>query len=777
MDYIITQNMINRLPKGMIIFKEGEPVQYIAMLIKGRVVIRSHGVNITVGPGSFIGVNDLYTGKYQSIYEADDDIALHIYPVSKAEDLEAILSANSECNGFIVATLNRLIYEYNVICRELAREAASLHQFLKSTYQQCLDLANHKIEFPQYLNRIMSHSPEDDGLELLECRINYYSECRNLPINVVKQFYSHSNTITLYEVDEQVNIINQQMEMVKKLAENYASMAGCLLDNSDSCLFYVLNTLADDEALILEKSSYLLDVLDNITNEINKAAGFMKQILGRELAIDRKRMEKLNHLLLTRNMTAIKMQAGGKPYTEEEARLALEELKDSFDKILSYAGVDEEKAEPMKKDMQDFIMMKDKLSNDNTARAVRRKITENYYNLYKEVFIKAYNDSGVPRLIELFLKYGYVDERLLTEEQLLYFYFLPDDDRDIEPFKVYDIVTWLTLIYEGKKEPSKNEFALDYTEMLMDMKRQGRLTEKEMLIWQTDAEKKLEYEIKNMFRYNNRIVNGQITTFVPVLHKEQLISDMNRIRVTAAKIKASLEKLISIDYSVFDREIIYSNSEKNIKREYIIKKVYPDIILMPTVGVNGVMWQDITGKKRDTPGRFILPAFTEIDMDNMLARVLGRFRWEICRTVEGAMWNDITKKSLTSEYTYYLQFYRKMRDLSEEKKEKIKNQIQRGRNIREVFIADYLSWILYEASGAIKLTKPAREILATYCPFSRKIREQLKMQPIFEEAMNRYYFEKKKKIREIEGRYRMLEKENIEITQELMDTLTYYKES
>lgn len=777
MDYKITQNAINRLPKGMVIFKEGEPAQYIAMLIKGRVVIRSHGVNITVGPGSFIGVNDLYTGKYQSVYEADDDIALYIYPVSKVEDLDAILSANSECNGYIVATLNKLIYEYNEICREFAREVASLHQFLKDTYQQCLDLINHKIEFPQYLNRIMSLSPGDDGLEMLDGRINFYSECRNMPISVVKQFYSYSNTITLYEVEEQVNIINQQIEIIKGLVENYASIAGCLMDNSDSCLFYVLNTLAEDEALILEKNSYLLDILDNIINEINKAAGFMKQMLGREMAIDRKRMEKLNHLLLTRNMTAIKMQAGGKPYTEEEARLALEELKDSFDKILSYAGVDAKNTESMKKDMQDFIMMKDKLSNDDTARAIRRKVTENHYNLYKEVFIKAYNDSGVPRLIELFLKYGYADERLLTEEQLLYFYFLPDDDRDIEPFKVYDIVTWLTLVYEGKKEPSKNEFDLDYTEMLMDMKRQGRLTEKEMLIWQSDAEKKLEYEIKNMFRYNNRVANGQITTFVPVLHKEQLISDMNRIRVTASKIKASLEKLIGIDYSVFDREIIYSNSEKNIKREYIIKKVYPDIILMPTVGVNGVMWQDITGKKRDTPGRFILPAFTEIDLDNMLARVLGRFRWEICRTVEGAMWNDITKKSLTSEYTYYLQFYRKMRDLSEEKKEKIKNQLQRGRNIREVFISDYLSWILYEATGAIKLTKPAREILATYCPFSRKIREQLKMQPIFEEAMNRYYSDKKKKIREIEGRYRMLEKENIEITQELMDTLTYYRES
>ena len=777
MDYKVTQNAINRFPKGMVIFREGAPVQYIGMLIKGKVTMNNQGAKIIIGPGSFIGVNDLFTGRYQSTYEANEDIAMHMYPAGKVEDLEAILSANNECNGYIVASLNKLIYELNLICRELTKEAASLHQFLKESYQQCLNLSNHKFEFPKLLNRIMSQSVNDGELELLADRINYYSECRNMPLSVVKQFYGFSNAITLYEVDEQVNIINELMEAAKSLTESYTSNIKCLMGDTDSCLFHVLNQLAEDEELLLEKNSYMLDIMENIIDEINKAAGFLMQLLGRELTIDKTRMEKLHHLLLTRNITAIKKHAKGHSYTEEEARQALDELRDSFVKILSYAGADDEEAENMKKAMQEFIMMKDKLSNDDTARAIRRRLTDNFYSLYKRVFIKAYHDENAPRLIELFLRYGIADERLLTEEQLLYFYFLPDDDEELEDYKVYDIVSWLKLIYEGKKEPSKNEFDLDYAEMLADMKRQGKLSEKELYIWQTDREKKLEYEINNMFRYNNRIANGQITSFVPVLHRDMLISDMNRIRVTAARIKASLDKLTGIDYSVFDREVLYTNPEKNIKREYIIKKVYPDIILMPTAGINGVMWQDISGKKRDTSGRFILPSFTEIDLDTMLAKLLGRFRWEICRTIEGAMWNDITNKSLTSEYTYYLQFYKKMRDLSEEKKEKIKSQIQRSRNIREVFISDYISWILYEASGAIKLTKPAREIMATYCPFSKKIREQLRLQPIFEEAMNRYYSEKKKKIKEIEGRYRLLEKENIEITKELQDTLSYYKES
>jgi hypothetical protein len=189
------------------------------------------------------------------------------------------------------------------------------------------------------------------------------------------------------------------------------------------------------------------------------------------------------------------------------------------------------------------------------------------------------------------------------------------------------------------------------------------------------------------------------------------------------------------------------------------------------------MWQEITGKRRDSAGRFLLPAFTDVNLIELFVRVFGRFRWELCRSIEGTAWNDIKHKSLTSEYSDYLQFYRKNKELSEERKEKLKHQILKGRNSsREIFVIDYEQWINYESMGALKLNRPVREMMATYCPFSKEIREQIKLQPVFEEAMLRYYREKQKKIREIESRHRMLLKDQIELTQELEGTLSYYKE-
>ena len=49
-------------------------------------------------------------------------------------------------------------------------------------------------------------------------------------------------------------------------------------------------------------------------------------------------------------------------------------------------------------------------------------------------------------------------------------------------------------------------------------------------------------------------------------------------------------------------------------------------------------------------------------------------------------------------------------------------------------------------------------------------------QPLFAEAMTRFNRENSKKIHEIDLRYKALEKEGIELTQELIETRAYYNE-
>ena len=73
------------------------------------------------------------------------------------------------------------------------------------------------------------------------------------------------------------------------------------------------------------------------------------------------------------------------------------------------------------------------------------------------------------------------------------------------------------------------------------------------------------------------------------------------------------------------------------------------------------------------------------------------------------------------------------------------------------------------------MNKVARELLATYCPFGVGVRNTLKTQPIFEDAMGRFERGRSKKAYELEMRYRVLEKEKGELPEELTETLNYYK--
>lgn len=777
MEWKINPNAANQLIKGTRIFTEGEPVYSIALLLKGRVLIQNNGAKMIAGSGAFLGLNDLYTGKYQSTYTALDDLLIYAFSVNQQEQLEKILSINSDYHGFMVASNNRIIAELDQVYQGIRKSWSNIYEFLTKSYADYLESGSRLGYRVRTLDKIANLSMPMHDLEMFEDRINYYIECKSLPMDVVKAFYSYGNEITLYQVKDQVSIINQQIEILKELSEGYIVMVDCLFNDTEDCFFQLIGNLILEISKEGGDNQELFNLMDQIIEEVNKAEVFINRVLGITYNINRSRMEEIYNLLLKGTKGTNNIETFLK-YPKEDANNAVEELSQSYQKILDYAEIGPEKAEDMSNTMLDFVNLKDRMSSENDARLIRKKLTAHYYEIYLKAFIKAYHSKRVPKVIDLFLKYGYADERLLTKDQLLSLYFLKERSDIDSPFGIYNIKEWLTLIYEGKKEPSKNEFDMEYPEFVNSLKKQGRLNEKEVKEWLINPIRKIEYEIQNMFAYNNRTTNGQITSFVPVLHKDMLASDFDRIYVTHEKIVNAMQDLLEIDYSIFDREVIYSNQEKNIVKEYMIKRVFPDIILMPTVGTHGIMWQEITGKKRDTSGRFLFPIFTDVNLNALMVKVCGRFRWEMCRTIEGTAWNDIKNKSLTSEYSDYLQFYRKNKDLTEERKEKLKAQIQKGRNnSREIFVMDYEQWINYEAKGALKLNRPVREILATYCPFAKPIRERIKTQPLFEEAMARYNREKLKKIREVESRHRYLEKDRIEIPQELLDTLEYYKES
>lgn len=381
-----------------------------------------------------------------------------------------------------------------------------------------------------------------------------------------------------------------------------------------------------------------------------------------------------------------------------------------------------------------------------------------------------------PKAVELFMNYGMLDERLLDEEHLRFLCGI-EPDKNEGPCKVVTMMEWLDMIQAGKRDPSKSEFDEDYVENLRSLKKQGEITEKEQKALLQNMDKRVEYEVMNMQMSNTRTLYGQPSSYMPILYKEAIFGYLDKILVTKKKINESVQKLTQIDYSVFYREVIYSNTELKIINETVMRNVYPDVILFPLFGTNASMWQEIGGKNKGTPGRFCFPIMTNSNIDDMMVKLFGRFRWELCRCIQGMAWNDVKVKSLTSEYMDYIQFYRKNRDLSDEARDKVKLQIQKSRNnSRETFLIDYEFWIKNEANGSMKMNKVAREILATYCPFAKELRMKLNVQRPYELAQARSFRNAQKKKQEFELKIKALQKVTPEVPDEMMNTYKFYSD-
>ena len=134
----------------------------------------------------------------------------------------------------------------------------------------------------------------------------------------------------------------------------------------------------------------------------------------------------------------------------------------------------------------------------------------------------------------------------------------------------------------------------------------------------------------------------------------------------------------------------------------------------------------------------ILPVFYMENLETAMVRMTGEFRWEMCKRIQSGRWNDVSEPSLTSEYFDYMQFYKKNNELSKDAKEKLQNSLTRAKNsFREMFVRDYITWVLYEGSGSARLNKVARKILFTYCPFPASMDDALEQNPMYAELLSR----------------------------------------
>lgn len=767
--------------RGEIVFKKGDKVQNIALVTKGCVMLRDSFINMPLENGEVLGALDIEADTYLFDYVVTEDSEIEIFEYDgNIESIEVLANVDENYRYYTVRSMCNQLEGVINLYESLDDITHKLYDYIKNYYDKYKELCNDYMKKPIV-------SAEIEKLELVEEKrldereLKYFHSLTYMQEDVAEQFFNEDDDIVSYHVHLAAVLGRDAMALSKVKYDYYIDTFKYLFDKGANNVFAMYSKLALDVAAASGDLTALMQDWDRLYSLIRECKDMEEESLGLEFKYDYSRINDIYNLIRSKSKSEVDETDSKKEkllmtYTDSQIEKAVAETHDSLKKICTYSAVDNEFAVLFEKYLTVYRGLKDPCSTDNDVRKLRNYITKMFYEIYEKAFFKAEKSAFVPRVIDMFLNYGYMDEKMFTKDQVVSLYYTLDNKYEGD-IKVYTIREWLHAIYIGEKQPSKNEFDLDYEENFRELKKTQKFTPEEERAYFEDSEGKVRYEIANMFKSNNRMTSGQLLTFCPVLSGKDFITEVEKMFVSPQKVEEMLRFVLDIDFLAFYREFQYEEPAYRVPRMSVQTEILPDFILMPNVGQRGSMWQEIEGKKRVTPARFIVPSFTAENFQDIMLKLVGAYRWEICRTVQGTYWNDIREKSLTSEYCDYVQFFKKNRDLSEEVKDKVKLQLQKSRNnAKEMFVQDYLLWIKNEALGLSRVNKVVRMILFSYCPFEKKYRDKLAEHPMYTDSMGRYERERLKKLKELNNKFTSIKNSGGEITDILEENISLVRD-
>lgn len=743
---------VKEFPMGTVLIQSEQPISALHLITKGSVRASYPGGEFYLGKGDVIGVCELAYDSYFISYQASEDTALASYACADGHLIE-LLRAKSDLSNLIVSSLFRQLKEILDQYELTKFDCDNFYQYLMKSYSEYGRFtAKHGISTRVLpgLEDLSEVELEDNVPDWLS---SYYGQLQRIMKSITAK--SQIADFILGMLLKASHDVYEIFSVCRELSEYKAEIAGLLMNENKLDFF-------DLYASIL----YRIGAHDEDSTAITAALGTMMIQLENQDSID-KEMYK-NRIQEYKNKLETLQNATDAP--EEQSASDVPDLTDSLHTILTYADCDEETTKGFKAAIEKYNNLSDKNASDDACRKLRLTISKLFYKVYSQAFMKSLSDSNIPKIVKMFFNFGYVDEKLAGMENAAYLYSIVDSLPSDPSRNVYTAYEWMKEVYEGRKAPCRNEFDNDYAAYVHELKVTGKITAAEEAPMLADRSKQVQFELDNVFQSVNKMTFGRISIFCPVFSESNVLKDLSESLVSADKVRESFKRICSIDYGAYYRETMYSNPDIGIAKESISVEILPDVILMPNVGVRGVMWQEIEGRKRTTPARMMVSLFQMEDLNNILVRLTGEYRWEMCKRIQGARWNDVSEPSLTSEYFDYIQFYKKNRELSADAKEKVKLSMQKAKNsFKEMFIRDYESWIIYEGSGSPRLNKVARTILFTHCPFAKEIRDKLKANPLYKETMDRYGVKQSQKIHHMDNLIQKVKNSGAAVPDEITD--------
>lgn len=739
-----------QVKRGQVIARKKDKVKQWYLIQEGAVVQKYQFQKIVLQKNAIVGL--LETEWFMFDYYAAVDTTLIEIPCKNSESLMEILSDHPNYRLLFLKTAIEQRHQALQVYQQLEEKVGLFRAFSDSMYA----------EYQTYTQQYVMPSHTFERLENLE-PLTLKNQAYNWEVNnstILLRYYFKDYLALMVKNDAMcvaaiLEVANQMrrimrgiMEMIDYLYYN----RDVLVADSENDLFHLYFDMAvllarqgQDISPIMQQMTRITDVLEQLN------------------ILEKDQLQQLKESAVNYDFSNLSQE-----------RVDITKV-DCMSEILTYAHFEKEEIANAKEALKQYRALGANVDYNESFR-VRKQMSLLFYKAYHNAFFRSITEKEkLSPMILMFLNFGFMDVDFLGSENAIALSNLTDHLSMFHSDHVFTIYEWLKQIYAGRQEPSRNELDMDYNAHLVDLKKRGEVTDEQIRKLKVDTVKKVEFEITNLFQTGHKITSGKVTTFCPILNGEDFINTAEKLMITAERLEQAMNQVREVDFSVLYREISFSDPAHGINQERIMKEVLPNFILMPTVGNRAIMWQETAGVKSDTPARILFPIFGVMDVDDQMIENLGRFRWEMCKHVQGVHWNDIRDRSLTSEYYDYIQFYKKNHDLSPEAKEKIKIALSKARNnFRDVFAMDYVNWIKYESKGGSRLNKVARNVMSSFCPFNRDIRMSLRSNPMYQAAFNKLDNEMNKKYTRLQALYDKYEQAGGVITAELKENMDYY---
>ncbi|MCF0131436.1 MAG: cyclic nucleotide-binding domain-containing protein [Pseudobutyrivibrio sp.] len=750
---------ITKEAKGKKIIKAGEKVTRMYVVYSGSVDQEWKGSHITLGPGTVVGLSDALNETYESTYVTLEEVSLFPCEYNSMADLYKIFEENPVfIFGYAKGAFRQcrdVFVQYDEIMDQVYHFYKSCHDYYREYAKKCK--ASGTIAKKLILLEDMEQLELEDTIRSWE---HDYIDCLNSIDNKnIESIYGKEIPVVAGVIGTCCGYMTRAMNCVEMAGFYLEEFTPILISDSELDLF---NDLFELQVFCVQRDIACDDVvaqLESIYNWASESGLYDKA-------------------LLKRRWDAYKNHDFAKDVAEfqHNQNLAQAQMDDCLGHICEFGGIDEEQTEKYRQIIQDYLALPDREDREDKARRIRKKAVDAFYEIYEKVFFASLQKPERSDVLEMFLNFGFIDYDAVGQE-------ITTGLRDVvndrliscQTDHVFTIYTWLLAIYNGDREPSRNELDLDYRGFVLEERKSGNIPENKVNEYMNNQDEKVKFEIHNFFMSANRTTSGKMTAFCPVLAMEDFAASPDRMLLTAERLQEAIARIESIDFGIFYREEYFVDQAAGIKSEMYMKKVVPDIILLPNCGMRAMLWQECGGLKVDTPGRMVFPIFTLEDIDKLMIACCGAFRWEVCRKENGSRWNDIQANCLTSDFYDYFTFYRKNRDLSAEHKEKIKILLKSSRNnMREAFTRQYIIWVNFESQGSVRLNKVERELMAKYCPFAKQYRKAVAAHPLFEASITRYNTKTAQALHHLHAVFDKYEKQTGSMPEEIAECIEFY---